>query len=268
MTNAHVVDGVTRINITLFDGSEYQATLVGSDTNTDIAVVKIDANNLPAAVFADSSSVKIGDSAYVVGNPLGAELAFSFTCGHISSARREIAIEDTLMSLMQIDAAVNPGNSGGPPANAQGHIIGVINAKIVEEDVEGIGFAIPSNTALAIASELITHGYVASRPMLGITVESVQYDYAILYKDLLYRLLEKKIGCEYTVEQIIETLRSMKLTLLNTANGYVPSYTRTELTDTLHRSFGFRTDYEFIKKSTMRSIIKETKIINLSNTKI
>lgn len=85
---------------------------------------------------------------------------------------------------------------------------------------------------------------------------------------LLYRLLEKKIGCEYTVEQIIETLRSMKLTLLNTANGYVPSYTRTELTDTLHRSFGFRTDYEFIKKSTMRSIIKETKIINLSNTKI
>ena len=183
MTNAHVVDGVTRINITLFDGSEYQATLVGSDTNTDIAVVKIDANNLPAAVFADSSSVKIGDSAYVVGNPLGAELAFSFTCGHISSVRREIAIEDTLMSLMQIDAAVNPGNSGGPLANAQGHIIGVINAKIVEEDVEGIGFAIPSNTALAIASELITHGYVASRPMLGITVESVQYDYAILYKD-------------------------------------------------------------------------------------
>ena len=85
---------------------------------------------------------------------------------------------------------------------------------------------------------------------------------------LLYRLLEKKIGCKYTTEQIIETLRSMKLTLLNTANGYVPSYTRTELTDTLHRNFGFRTDYEFIKKSTMRSIIKETKIINFSNTKI
>lgn len=85
---------------------------------------------------------------------------------------------------------------------------------------------------------------------------------------LLYRLLEKKIGCKYTTEQIIETLRSMKLTLLNTANGYVPSYTRTELTDTLHRNFGFRTDYEFIKKSTMRSIIKDTKIINFSDTKI
>ena len=85
---------------------------------------------------------------------------------------------------------------------------------------------------------------------------------------LLYRLLEKKIGCKHTAEQIIETLRSMKLTLLNTANGYIPAYTRTEITDVLHKNFGFRTDYEFIKKSTMRSIIKETKIINFSNTKI
>ena len=85
---------------------------------------------------------------------------------------------------------------------------------------------------------------------------------------LLYRLLEKKIGNTYTVEQIIETLRSMKLTLLNTANGYVPSYTRTEITDSLHKAFGFRTDYEFIKKSTMRSIIKQTKEINSTNTKI
>ena len=85
---------------------------------------------------------------------------------------------------------------------------------------------------------------------------------------LLYRLLEQKIGCRYTAEQIIETLRSMKLTLLNTANGYVPAYTRTEITDTLHKNFSFRTDYEFIKKSTMRSIIKETKIIHFSNTKI
>ena len=85
---------------------------------------------------------------------------------------------------------------------------------------------------------------------------------------LLYRLLEKKICSKYSTEQIIETLRSMKLILLNTANGYVPSYTRTEITDTLHKTFGFRTDYEFIKKSTMRSIIKETKQINLSNTKI
>ena len=85
---------------------------------------------------------------------------------------------------------------------------------------------------------------------------------------LLYRLLEKKIGCNYTTEQIIETIRSMKLTLLNTANGYVPSYTRTEITDSLHKTFGFRTDYEFIKKSTMRSIIKQSKEINSSNAKI
>lgn len=183
MTNAHVVDGVTKITVRLYDGSVYEAKLVGSDPNTDVAVVKIDAQNLPAATFADSSGALIGDDIYVVGNPLGAELAFSLTCGHISSVNREIAIEDTLMSLMQVDAAVNPGNSGGPMANSQGLIVGIINAKIVEEEVEGIGFAIPSNIALSIAGELIQYGKVASRPMLGIMVESIQYEYAILYKD-------------------------------------------------------------------------------------
>ena len=183
MTNAHVVDGVTKINIRLFDGRVFEAKLVGSDPNTDVAVVKIDAQNLPAATFADSTGVVIGDDIYVVGNPLGAELAFSLTCGHISSVNREIAIEDTLMSLMQVDAAVNPGNSGGPMANSQGLIVGIVNAKIVEEEVEGIGFAIPANIALSIATELIQYGTVASRPMLGIMVESVQYEYAILYKD-------------------------------------------------------------------------------------
>lgn len=183
MTNAHVVDGVTKITVRLYDGSVYEAKLVGSDPNTDVAVVKIDAQNLPAATFADSSGALIGDDIYVVGNPLGAELAFSLTCGHISSVNREIAIEDTLMSLMQVDAAVNPGNSGGPMTNSQGLIVGIINAKIVEEEVEGIGFAIPSNIALSIAGELIQHGKVASRPMLGIMVESIQYEYAILYKD-------------------------------------------------------------------------------------
>ena len=183
MTNAHVVDGVTKITVRLYDGTVYEAKLIGSDPNTDVAVVKIDAQNLPAATFADSSGALIGDDIYVVGNPLGAELAFSLTCGHISSVNREIAIEDTLMSLMQVDAAVNPGNSGGPMANSQGLIVGIVNAKIVEEEVEGIGFAIPSNIALSIAGELIQHGKVASRPMLGIMVESIQYEYAILYKD-------------------------------------------------------------------------------------
>ncbi|MBQ2865717.1 MAG: trypsin-like peptidase domain-containing protein [Clostridia bacterium] len=183
MTNAHVVDGVTRITVELYDGRTYDGYVVGADTNTDVAVVKINETGLAAATFADSNSVVIGDEAYVVGSPLGPELAFSMTCGYISSVNREIAIEDTLMSLLQVDAAVNPGNSGGPMADSNGYIIGIVNAKMVDEDVEGIGFAIPANTALSIASELIKYGKVASRPMLGITVESIQYEYAIIYKD-------------------------------------------------------------------------------------
>jgi len=183
MTNAHVVDGTSKIMVTLFDGKQYEAKLVGSDQSTDIAVVKIDAKDLPAANFANSDGVVIGDDVYVVGNPLGVELSFSLTCGNVSSVRREIAIEDTLMTLMQVDAAVNPGNSGGPAADSRGYIIGVVNAKIVDDDVEGVGFAIPANTALKIASELITHGTVASRPVLGITVRSVAYSVAKIYPE-------------------------------------------------------------------------------------
>ena len=183
MTNAHVVDGATRVKVTLSGGESYDAVVLGADENTDIAVIKIGATGLTAAVFADSSSAVVGDEAYVVGNPLGIELSFSLTCGNISALEREIEIEDTLMRLIQIDAAVNPGNSGGPMANSQGQIIGIINAKIVDEDVEGVGFAIPVNKALDIAAELIKYGKVASRPLLGITVESIQYRYAMIYKD-------------------------------------------------------------------------------------
>lgn len=181
ITNAHVVDGVSEMVVTLYDGREYTATLVGSDTNSDIAVVKIDESNLPAAKFGDSSTLKVGDEAYVVGNPLGADLAFTLTVGYVSSLEREVNIEDTLMTLMQIDAAVNPGNSGGSLADKNGYIVGVINAKIADENVEGIGFAIPINTALKVASDLIQHGYVASRPMLGVTVQSVTKEQAMIY---------------------------------------------------------------------------------------
>ena len=183
MTNAHVVDGVTRVKVQLFDGRTYDATVIGADENTDIAVIKIKETGLPAAVFGNSDSVMIGDEIYVVGNPLGVELVFSLTCGNVSSVNREVEIQDTLMCLLQIDAAVNPGNSGGPMADISGNVIGIINAKMVDEDVEGIGFAIPANTAIDVASQLIKYGKVADRPMLGITVESIQYQYAIVYKD-------------------------------------------------------------------------------------
>ena len=181
LTNAHVVEGAEKIKITLYDGREFDATLVGSDEKTDVAVVKIDATGLPAATFGDSSTVMVGEEAYVIGNPLGEELAFSLTCGHISAVEREIDIQGTYMGLMQCDAAVSPGNSGGPLINAQGLVIGLVNAKISSSDTEGIGFAVPINKALSIATSLIDYGYVANRPWLGITVNSVTAEQAVVY---------------------------------------------------------------------------------------
>ncbi len=181
LTNAHVVQGTEKIKITLYDGREFDATLVGADEKTDVAVVKIDATGLPAATFGDSSTVMVGEDAYVIGNPLGEELAFSLTCGHISAVERELDIQGTYMGLMQCDAAVSPGNSGGPLINAQGLVIGLVNAKISSSDTEGIGFAVPINKALSVATSLIDYGYVANRPWLGISVNSVTAEQAVVY---------------------------------------------------------------------------------------
>lgn len=181
ITNHHVVEDAIKITVTTHDGSEYTAELVGSDENTDIAVIKIAASGLIPAEFGDSASVIVGEAALVVGNPLGSTFAETLTTGVISSTARTITINQSTMTLIQTDAAVNPGNSGGPLANSRGQVVGVVNAKISRDDVEGIGFAIPSNTAVSIASDMINYGYVASRPMLGIIVRSVTSEQAAYY---------------------------------------------------------------------------------------
>jgi len=181
VTNHHVVEDAVKITVTTHDGSEYTAELVGSDENTDIAVIKIEASGLTPAEFGDSSSVIVGEAALVVGNPLGSTFAETLTTGVISSTARTITINQNTMTLIQTDAAVNPGNSGGPLANSRGQVVGVVNAKISRDDVEGIGFAIPSSTAVRVASDIIDHGYVASRPMLGIIVRSVTSEQAAYY---------------------------------------------------------------------------------------
>jgi len=181
LTNAHVVEGATQITVTLTEGTEYPATVIGSDENTDIAVVKINATGLPAAEFGDSTQLVTGEDAIVIGNPLGQTFADTMTQGIISSTERQVSIGGHRMTLIQIDAAVNPGNSGGPLFNSRGQVVGVVNAKISTEDVEGIGFAIPSDIALTVAEDLIRYGYVASRPMLGISVQSVTEEQAQMY---------------------------------------------------------------------------------------
>lgn len=181
ITNAHVIEDGNQITVTLNDGTEYQAQVVGSDSKVDIAVIKVEATGLTAGNFGDSDSLVHGEPAIVIGNPLGMDFAGTITDGIISSTSREVKIDNYIMNLLQTNAAVNRGNSGGPLINCRGEIVGVVSAKISVDDVEGIGFAIPINTALNVANDFIEYGYVKNRPMLGISVEVVPELYAQFY---------------------------------------------------------------------------------------
>lgn len=175
-TNYHVIDGANTITVRDYDGNEYKATLVGSDEKTDLAVLKIEATGLSPVTFGDSSSLKIGDTAIAIGNPLG-ELGGTVTTGIISALDREIQINNETMTLLQTNAAINPGNSGGGLFNANGELIGIVNAKSTGEAVEGLGFAIPSNIAKTIIEDLMSDGYVSNRPYLGVSLQDQTNQY-------------------------------------------------------------------------------------------
>ena len=175
LTCAHVVDGASNITVTIND-KDYTATLVGEDTTSDIAVIKIDANGLTPATVGDSDSLKVGQNVMAVGNPLG-ELGGTVTGGMISALNRSVTIQGSssvnTMSLIQMDASVSPGNSGGGLFNMNGELVGIVNAKSSSSDAEGLGFAIPINDAIKVAQELLENGYVTGRPYLGITYLAV-----------------------------------------------------------------------------------------------
>ena len=175
LTCAHVVDGASTITVTIGD-KDYTATLVGEDTTSDIAVIKIDADGLTPATVGDSDSLSVGDSVLAVGNPLG-ELGGTVTSGIISALNRSVTIQGSssvnTMSLIQMDASVSPGNSGGGLFNMNGELVGIVNAKSSSSDAEGLGFAIPINDAIKVAQELLENGYVTGRPYLGITYLAV-----------------------------------------------------------------------------------------------
>ncbi|GHU83374.1 trypsin [Bacteroidia bacterium] len=172
LTNNHVVSGATSITVRMHDGKEYPAQLVGSDSQTDVAVLKIDAGGLTAATIGNSKTVQVGDSVVAIGDPLG-ELSGTVTSGIISALDRSITIDDIAMTLMQTDAAINSGNSGGPLINAYGEVIGINTAKTTAVGVEGLGFAIPINKAMEVANQLIEKGYVEGQVVLGITPRTV-----------------------------------------------------------------------------------------------
>ena len=179
VTNNHVVEGGDSIAVTLDDGETYAAELIGTDAKSDIAVLKIEAKNLPAAEFGDSRQVEVGEAAIAIGNPLG--LNGTVTAGIISAVDREIQVGSSNMVLLQTDASINPGNSGGALLNEYGQVIGVNSAKISSEDSEGLGFAIPSNTVGPIVEELIDKGYVSGRPLTGISGRNISSLAAAFY---------------------------------------------------------------------------------------
>lgn len=168
ITNNHVIDGANKITVILKNGTEYEARLIGRDSETDVAVVKIEDTGLTAAVFGDSDKLVQGELAVAIGNPLG-RLGGTATAGIISALDREITINGKQMTLLQTDASINPGNSGGGLFNQYGELIGIVVAKSTGSDVEGLGFAIPINTASAVANEIIENGYVAGRADVGMS---------------------------------------------------------------------------------------------------
>lgn len=174
ITNAHVIDGADQVAVQLSDGTRLTAKVVGSDTQTDLAVIKVSSTtNLEPAEFGDSDELQPGEYAYAIGSPGGVELANTITGGRISAINRDITIDDRVMTLIQTDASINPGNSGGALINKYGQVVGITSAKLGISYYEGLGFAIPINTAKDIVDELISTGYIAGRPSIGITGQNI-----------------------------------------------------------------------------------------------
>ena len=175
LTCAHVVSGASNITVTIGD-TDYPATVVGEDDTSDVAVLKIDATDLTPATVGNSDSLAVGESVLAVGNPLG-ELGGTVTSGIVSALNRSVSIQGSssvnTMSLIQMDASVSPGNSGGGLFNMNGELVGIVNAKSSDSDAEGLGFAIPVNDAVKVAQELLENGYVTGRPYLGISYFAV-----------------------------------------------------------------------------------------------
>lgn len=185
VTNYHVVEGADTVTVTMYNGDEYDAKYVGGDEDYDIAVIKVEAEDLQAVTVGDSDTLNVGDHVLAVGNPLG-ELTFSMSGGMVSSVNRAINVSGTPFNMIQTDASINPGNSGGPLFNSYGEVVGIVSAKYSsasnEESVEGLGFAIPINDVIAMIQDIMTNGYVTNKPYLGITGGSMTEQMAAQFR--------------------------------------------------------------------------------------
>ena len=175
VTNAHVIEGCASAEVTLYNNESYEALLVGADAVSDLALLKIDCSGLPAASFGDISSLSVGDPVAAIGNPLSEEFRSTLTNGIISAIDRGMDYNGHTMSLLQTNAAINQGNSGGALFNMYGQVVGITNMKMMSyfSSIEGIGFAIPSSTVKAVVDQLAENGEVRGRPSIGITVGAI-----------------------------------------------------------------------------------------------
>lgn len=171
VTNEHVVSGASKVTVTLYDGTTYDATVVGGDADYDVAVLKIEAADLPAVTLGSSATLKVGDSVEAIGNPLG-QLTFSMSQGIVSACNRTITLDETPFNLIQMDTSINPGNSGGPLLNMYGQVVGIVNAKYMQyagTDVEGVSFAIPIDDVTSVITEIMASGSVIDKAYMAIT---------------------------------------------------------------------------------------------------
>ena len=184
LTNHHVISDASSVKVTLYNGETYDAKVIGSDEDYDIAVLKIDVTGATPVVLGDSSKVAIGESVAAVGNPLG-ELTFSMSEGIVSCVNRAINVDGTPFNMIQVDCSINPGNSGGPLFNSYGEVIGIVSAKYSSYSnttVEGIGFAIPINDVVSLVKDIMTNGYVTSKAYMGITPQTMNAQMAQQYR--------------------------------------------------------------------------------------
>ena len=184
VTNQHVVANASSINVPDYYGDTYPATLVGSDSDYDVAVLKIDAKDLPAVTLGSSTDVNVGDTVMAIGNPLG-ELTFSMSQGIVSCVNRAINVEGTPFNMIQVDASINPGNSGGPLMNLYGEVVGIVSAKYssyANTTVEGLGFAIPINDVQSIIKDIMENGSVGNKAYMAITAGTMTQQMAAQYK--------------------------------------------------------------------------------------
>ena len=171
LTNYHVVKNAETVKVNMYNGDSYDAVYIGGDEEYDIAVIKVEAKDLPAVVLGNSTQLNVGDRVMAIGNPLG-DLTFSMSGGYVSSVNRAINVSGTPFNMIQTDTSINPGNSGGPLFNLYGEVVGIVSAKYssyANQSVEGLGFAIPINDVEAMVEDIITNGYVSNKPFLGIT---------------------------------------------------------------------------------------------------